>query len=214
MDWLRNLRIVLRAEKITYVLDTPLPVSPSVDASVGDQIAYQKHLNDSIIAACIMLASMSPGLQKQHEDMTAYDIVGHLKELFHEQARSERFEVSKMLFRSKMQDGTSPVQYALKMHGYIVRLDQLGFGMDNELSIDLILAGLLDSISQFVLNYKMNDKETTILELINLLKIVEPDLVKEGKTVMLVNSSSFKKGSKNKKKRKITKQKGGRPRKR
>ena len=71
----------------------------------------------------------------------------HLKELFHEQARSERFKVSKMLFRSKMQEGTSPVQYALKMHGYIVRLDQLGFGMDNELSIDLILAGLRDSFA-------------------------------------------------------------------
>ena len=50
----------------------------------------------------------------------------------------------------------------------------------------------------------MNDKETTIPELINLLKTVEPTLVKEGKTVMLVNSSSSKKGSKNKK-RKITK---------
>ena len=150
MDWLRNLRIVLRAEKITYVLDTPLPVSPSVDASVGDQIAYQKHLDGSIIAVCIMLASMSPGLQKQHQAMTAYDIVTNLKELFHEQMRSERFEVSKMLFRFKMQEGTSPVQYSLKMHGYIVRLDQLGFGMDNDFSIDLILAGLPDSFTQFV----------------------------------------------------------------
>ena len=56
-----------------------------------------------------------------------------------------------------------------------------------------------------MLNYKMNDKETTIPELINLLKIVEPTLMKEGKTAMLVNSSS----SKNKKKRKITKPKGG-----
>ena len=161
-------------------------MSPSVDASIGDQIAYQKHLDDSIITECIMLASMSPGLQKQHEAMTAY-------------------EVSKMLFRSRLQEGTSPVQYALKMHGYIVRLDQLGFGMDNELSIDLILAGLLDSFAKFVLNYRMNDKETTILELINLLKTVEPTLMKEDKTVMLVNSSSSKKGSKNKKKRKITK---------
>ena len=209
MDWLRNLRIVLKAEKIAYVLDAPLPVCPSVDASVGDQIAYQKHLDDSIIAACIMLASMSPGLQKQHEAMTAYDIITHLKELFHEQVRSERFDVSKMLFRSRMQEETSPLQYALKMQGYIVRLDQLGFCMDNELSIDLILDGLPDSFAQFVLNYRMNDKETTIPELINLLKTFEPTLMKEGKTVMLMYSSSSKKGSKNKKKRKITKKKGG-----
>ena len=156
-----------------------------------------------------MLASMSSGLQKQHEAMTAYDIVAHLKELFHEQARSERIEVSKILFCSRIQDGTSLVQYALKMHGHIVRLDQLGFGMDNELSIDLILAGLPNSFAQFVLNYRMNDKETTILELINLLKTVEPTLIKEGKTVTLVNSPSSKKGSKNKNKRKITKKKGG-----
>ena len=78
------------------------------------------------------------------------------------------------------------------MHGYIVRLDQLGFGMGNELSIDLIMAGLPDSFAQFVLNYRMNDKETSIPELINLLKTVEPTLMKEGKTVMLVNSSSSK----------------------
>ena len=209
MDWLRNLRIFLKAEKIAYVLDAPVPVCPSVDAFVGDQIAYQKHLDDSIIAACIMLASMSLGLQKQHEAMTAYDIIAHLKELFHEQVRSERFDVSKMLFRSRMQEETSPLQYALKMHGYIVRLDQLGFGMDNELSIDLILDGLPDSFAQFVLNYRINDKETTIPELINLLKTVEPTLMKEGKTVMLMYSSSSKKGSKKKKKRKITKKKGG-----
>ena len=195
------------AEKIAYVLDAPLLVSPSVDASVGDRITYQKHLDDSIIAACIMFASMSLGLQKQHEAMTAYDIVTHLKELFHEQARSERFEVSKMLFHSRMQEGTSPVQYALKMQGYIVMFDQLCFGMDNELSIDLILPGLPYNFAQFLLNYKMNDKETTIPELINLLKTVEPTLMKEGKTVMLMNSSNSKKGSKNKKKRKTVKPK-------
>ena len=109
MDWLRNLRIVLRAEKIAYVLNAPLSISPSVDASVGDQIAYQKHLDDNIIAACIMLASMSLRLQKQHEAMTTYDIIAHLKELFHDQAKSERFKVSKMLFCSRMRVTTRPI---------------------------------------------------------------------------------------------------------
>ena len=141
--------------------------------------------------------------------MTAHAIVIHLKELFHEQVRSERFEVSKPLFRSKMQEGTSLTQYAKKMNGYIVRLDNLGFGMDNELSIDLIMAGLPDSFAQFVLNYRMKNKETSVPEHINLLKIVEPTLKKEGKTVMLVDPSGSKKSYKNKKKRKITKQKGG-----
>ena len=73
MDWLRNLRIVLKAKKIAYVLDAPLLESSFIDASVEDQIAYQKHLDDSMIATCIMLALMSPKLQKQHEAMTTYD---------------------------------------------------------------------------------------------------------------------------------------------
>ena len=54
----------------------------------------------------------------------------------------------------------------------------------------------------------MKNKKTTIPELINLLKTVKSTLKKEGKTVMLVNSSGSKKSSKNKK-RKITKKKRG-----
>ena len=70
MDWLGNLRIVLKAERISYVLDDPLLESPAVDAFVEDQIAYQKHLDDSVIAACIMFASMSPELL---ETTSGYD---------------------------------------------------------------------------------------------------------------------------------------------
>ena len=61
--------------------------------------------------------------------MTAHAIVFHLKELFHEQARSERFEVSKLLFCSKIQEGTFLIQYVLKRNGYIVRLNQLELGI-------------------------------------------------------------------------------------
>ena len=56
----------------------------------------------------------------------------------------------------------------------------------------------------------MQSKETFISELINLLKIVEPTLKNEDKTVMLVNSSVSKKGSKNiKTTKKPMKEKGG-----
>ena len=49
LDWLRNLGIVLKAKRITYVLDGPLPISPAVDASDEDQKACQKHLDDIVI---------------------------------------------------------------------------------------------------------------------------------------------------------------------
>ena len=53
--------------------------------------------------------------------------------------------------------------------------------MDNESSIELFMAGILDSFAQLVLNNRMNDKETTIPELINLLKTVEPTLIRKVK---------------------------------
>ena len=40
MDWLRNLRIVLKTERIAYVHDCPLLESLVVDAYDGDQNAY------------------------------------------------------------------------------------------------------------------------------------------------------------------------------
>ena len=83
------------------------------------------------------------------------------------------------------------------MNGYIKRLDQLGYWMDRELSIDLILTSLLNSFAQFVLKYRVNNIMSTILELINLLKIVESSLRKMEKYVMLMNSSS----SRNKKRK-------------
>ena len=79
--------------------------------------------------------------------MEAYDIVTHLKELFDKHARFERFEISNLLFSTKMQVGTSPVQHALKMNTYIERLGQLGFVMDHKLSIDLILSSLTDNFA-------------------------------------------------------------------
>ena len=58
---------------------------------------------------------MSPEFQKQHKAMDAYSIVRHLRENYNEQARTKRVKVSNLLFISKIEDGTSLVQYALKM---------------------------------------------------------------------------------------------------
>ena len=41
-----------------------------------------------------MLASMSPDLQKQHEDMNAFTMLNHLKALYDKRARNERYDIS------------------------------------------------------------------------------------------------------------------------
>ena len=50
-----------------------------------------------------------------------------------------------------------------------------------ELSIDLILASLPDSVAHIVLNYRMNNNMSTMPKLINLFKTTESSLRKKGK---------------------------------
>ena len=95
------------------------------------------------MTALIIHTSMSLEFQKQYKTMDAYSIVCHLREHYNEQTSIERFKVSRLLFGSKMEVGTSPVQYALKMYNHIERLNQLGYLIVVEFSTDLILARLL-----------------------------------------------------------------------
>ena len=95
LDWHRNLRIVLKHDKKLYVLETPVPEEePPSSAPKAERDAYKKHVDDANETACLMLATMNSELQKQHENMSAFDMIEHLKLLYQEQARHERFEVS------------------------------------------------------------------------------------------------------------------------
>ena len=120
-----------------------------------------------------MLAFMSNKLQRQHEDMDVPSILLNFKELYEEQSRTTRYEISKWLFRARMTEGTFMQMHVLKIIDLITRLGQLGFAMDDELSQNLILQSLPDSFSQFVINYHINKLNISLLELLNMLKIAE-----------------------------------------
>ncbi|KAG8491316.1 hypothetical protein CXB51_014460 [Gossypium anomalum] len=97
------------------------------NASRADKDAYKKHINDILDIGCLMLAIMTPELQKRHENMVAYDMIQHLKELYEGQTRQEKYDTSKALFRCKMMEGTPVGTHVLKMIGYIESLEKLGF---------------------------------------------------------------------------------------
>ena len=84
IDWLRNIKIILRSEKLTYVITEPVPPEPAANATQAQRNAYRKHMDDMNIVCSIMLASMNNELQKQHEHIDAPTILLHLKELFEE----------------------------------------------------------------------------------------------------------------------------------
>ncbi|XP_017613650.1 uncharacterized protein LOC108458763 [Gossypium arboreum] len=162
LDWFRNLRIVLKQERKLYVIEKPLPDEPPANASRADKDAYKKHLDEMVNVGCLMLATMNPEFQKQHEDMVAYDMIEHLKELYQGQARQERFDISKALFQCKLAKGSPVGPHVLKMIGYIESLSELGFPLSQELATNVILQSLPDSYSQFVLNFNMNEIDKTL----------------------------------------------------
>src|SRR6185312_13322227 len=81
-DWIRNLRIVLRAEKKEDVLDTPLPEEPADDATAAAKNAYNKACDNNLEVSCLMLTCMEPELQMQFETKhEAHDMIMALKDM-------------------------------------------------------------------------------------------------------------------------------------
>ncbi|KAG8501098.1 hypothetical protein CXB51_003177 [Gossypium anomalum] len=186
LDWFRNLRIVLKQEQKLYVIEQPLPNEPPTNASRADRDAYKKHLNDMVDVGCLMLAIMNPEIQKQHENMVAYDMIEHLKELYQGQARQEMFDISKALFQCKLAEGSPVGTHVLKMIGYIESLSKLGFSLSQGLATNVILQLLPDSYSQFVLNFNMNEIDKTLPQLLSNMKKVGP------KPILMVHNNKGK----------------------
>ena len=122
IDWLKNLRIVLIQEKVSYILNTPAPDSLGEDAFKEDWVAYKIQKDDSMTVKCIMLVSMSKELQKQHEDIDVFSILLNLKELYGEQSQTARYDISKQLFLVRMTEGSFIQMYFLKMIDLITYL--------------------------------------------------------------------------------------------
>ena len=112
IDWLRNVRIVLRTESLLHILDGPIPSVPSDNASQKERDAFNKYMSQRAQVQGILLASMSCELQSQHEDMEPQDIIMHLRELYGQQARIERYKIASALFSYRMKDGQDVAQHA------------------------------------------------------------------------------------------------------
>ena len=71
--------------------------------------AFNIYMSQRARVQGILLASMSCELQSQHEDMEPQDIIMHLRELYGQQARIERYKIASALFSCRMKDGQDVV---------------------------------------------------------------------------------------------------------
>ena len=66
-------------------------------------------------------------------------MIEELRGMFMCQARVERYEIPNSLFSCKLAKGSPVNPHVIKMIGYIESLQRLGFPLDDDLAIDVIL---------------------------------------------------------------------------
>ncbi len=160
LSWRRNLKLVLRAEKLEFTLDQA-PPTIRANASAEARTAYEVAKDPFDKAYCIMMSSMNDELQKQCENTSPQQIMNHLVTLYQGQAREERYNVAKELFHMRMSEKDSVSSHGVKFLGLLKRLNDLGLELQNDLAVDLLLSSLPSSWASFVMNFNMNGGPST-----------------------------------------------------
>ncbi|GKC87317.1 hypothetical protein Tco_1147966 [Tanacetum coccineum] len=181
MDWYRNLRIVLRAEKKLVDLEQPLPPTPLPVEAQGVRDAYTDLYDAQLKVVCLMLVNVSLELQKSLKKHNAFDLLQEMKTRFEE-------------------EGKSVSSYILEMKGYLDNLECLGYPMPQELRVSLILNSLSKDYGQFVQNYNMHCMGKTMVELHAMLKLFEKGIPKKvvAPAVLAIRGGKIQKKKKNK----------------
>jgi hypothetical protein len=135
---------------------------------------------------------MSHNLQKQYEHIDAYTIIQKLCGMFENQARAERYNISKVLFACKLVEGSSISPQMIKMMGYIETLTKLDCEIKDDLSTNMIIQSLTTSYESFIMNFHMNGMKKTMTELHVMLKTVEDSIKKNPNHMMTVQKEKKK----------------------
>ena len=93
-DWIHDLRIILIAAHINYVLDAPLGDRPIAGANADVMNVWLAQYDDYLIVLCTMLYGLESGLQRRFERHGPYEMFQELKLIFQANTRVERYEVS------------------------------------------------------------------------------------------------------------------------
>ena len=78
-DWVRNLKLILEADKEAYVLDAPLGDPPAPAAAQDILNVWQTWSDDYSLVRCGMLYSLEMGLQRRFEQHGTYEMFQELK---------------------------------------------------------------------------------------------------------------------------------------
>ncbi|KAL4289462.1 hypothetical protein GQ457_14G015140 [Hibiscus cannabinus] len=96
------MRIVLNQKRKEYVIKEHVPNEPGTNTFRANIHKFKKHMNDILDVRCLMLATMTPELQKQLEYMVAYEMIQNLKEILKGQHDCRGMRPLRIYFHCKM----------------------------------------------------------------------------------------------------------------
>jgi hypothetical protein len=73
--------------------------------------------------------------------------------MFENEARAERYNISKDLFACKLADGSPVSPHVIKMIGYIETLTKLACEIKDDLATGMVLQSLPASYESFIMNF-------------------------------------------------------------
>jgi hypothetical protein len=112
--------------------------------------------------------------------------------MFENQAKAERYNISKVLFACKLAAGSPINPHVIKMMSYIKTLTKLGYEIKDDLTTDVILQSLSTSYESFIMNFHMNSMKKTVAELHGMLKTAKDSIKKNLNHVMMVQKEKKK----------------------
>ena len=112
-DWFRNLRIVLNAGNLTYVLDAPLGDPPAANAT--DEVKKcLPHSEESVLHSSVCHPIwFRNGASEALWAPRPVRIIKELKLIFETHAAVESYEASEKIFTCKMEEGSSVSEHVL-----------------------------------------------------------------------------------------------------
>nr|GEV85918.1 hypothetical protein [Tanacetum cinerariifolium] len=124
----------------------------------------------------LMLMTIDPDIQKNLEQLGAYDMLKELETLYTQQAEQELLQTVREFHACKQEEGQSVSSYVFKMKSYIDNLERLDHAMTQNLVVSLILVSLRKEYDSFVQTYNMHGMGKTVTELHFMLKLHEQTL--------------------------------------
>ena len=90
-------------------------------------------------------------------------------EKHHKRARQYKNDMVKSLMVCKMKEGESSCSHMQRMQRYVEHLVRLNLHFNEELAINIVLNSLPSCYDKLILTYQLNNNETTLAQLHDLL---------------------------------------------